>query len=214
MSPRSVTAYPLDDEHQRVLLELAADSIGRALLRGDGQPEIPEPTGDLALDQAAATFVTLERGEALLGCIGTLEPVRPLAVDVAHNAIAAAFSDPRLPELTVDEYAAMSIKVSVLSHPEPMTVSTYDELAAAVRPGTDGLLLEAGSARSTLLPSVWPKVRDVAEFLDVLWRKGGLRPGTWRTDSHISRYTTEEFGDPGPRAHIDARAARRFSARR
>jgi AMMECR1 domain-containing protein len=65
-----------------------------------------------------------------------------------------------------------------------------------------------------LLPSVWPKVRDVAEFLDVLWRKAGLRPRTWHAGTHVSRYTTEEFGDPGPRPPIDAGAARRFSARR
>jgi hypothetical protein len=55
-----------------------------------------------------------------------------------------------------------------------------------------------------LLPSVWPKVRDLAEFLDVLWRKAGLAPGTWPGGTRVSRYTTEEFGDPGPRAPIPA----------
>ncbi len=69
----------------------------------------------------------------------------------------------------------------------------------AVRPNVDGLVLEAGQHRATLLPSVWPKVRDEAEFLEIVWRKAGLTPGTWPTGIQVSRYTTEEFCDPGPR---------------
>jgi AmmeMemoRadiSam system protein A len=205
-------ADDLTGAQRRVLLDAAARAVHDTFLAGS--PQLPDPDGfDPRLRELGATFVTLELGEQLLGCIGTLEPTRPLVADVAHNAIAAAFADPRLPQLTVGEYAAMSIKVSVLSRPEPVAVSSYAELTAAVRPGVDGLLFEAGPARSTLLPSVWPKVGDVEEFLDVLWRKAGLRPGTWRADTRVSRYTTDEFGDPGPRAPIEG-AAHRFSARR
>jgi AmmeMemoRadiSam system protein A len=127
-----------------------------------------------------------------------------LALDVAHNALAAAFADPRLPAVTRDDYARMSIKVSVLSRPEPMAVASYEELLAEVRPGLDGLLLESGPYRSTLLPSVWPKIRSAEEFLDVLWRKAGLPKGAWPPGTRVSRYTTEEFGDPGPRAPLPA----------
>jgi uncharacterized protein len=207
------TATELTGGQRRVLLDVAARAVHDSFLAG--RVQLPDPhTFELRLQALGATFVTLELGEQLLGCIGTLEPSRPLAVDVAHNAIAAAFSDPRLPPLTVEEYAAMSIKVSVLSAPEPIDVASYEALAVATRPGVDGLLLEAGPARSTLLPSVWPKVRDVAEFLDVLWRKAGLRPGMWPQETRVSRYTTDEFGDPGPRPPISAGGARRFTARR
>jgi AmmeMemoRadiSam system protein A len=181
-----------------VLLEVAADVIRDALTTG--RPQLPDPQDFApALRVPGATFVTLERAGDLLGCIGTLEPVRPLVVDVAHNALAAAFADPRLPPVTADDFAHMSIKVSVLSDRERVAVPGYAELARAVRPGVDGLVLEAGRHRSTLLPSVWPKVRDAADFLAVLWRKAGLVPGEWRAGTVVSRYTTDEMCDPGPR---------------
>jgi AmmeMemoRadiSam system protein A len=195
----SVTAYPLDDEHRRALLTLAADSIGHALLRGDGQPEIPEPTGDLALDQAAATFVTLERGDALLGCIGTLEATEALAASVARNACKAAFADPRLPAVSVADFEVMAIKVSVLSRLTPMRVRSWRDVARNLRVGTDGVLVESGGHRATLLPSVWPKVEGSGQFVDILWHKAGLRPRDWLPRTHVWKYTTEEFEDLGPR---------------
>jgi AmmeMemoRadiSam system protein A len=201
---------PLDDMQERTLLDVAARAVHDAL--ATGRASLPDASRfDETLRRTGATFVTLERGEQLLGCIGTLEAVRPLVVDVARNALAAAFTDPRLPAVTPDDYAAMSIKVSVLSAPEPLAVSSFAELAAAVRPGVDGLLLEAGSRRSTLLPSVWPKVDGVSEFLAVLWHKAGLRAAEWSPSTRLSRYTTHEFCDPGPRERLTI-VARRSTA--
>ena len=197
----------LTDEQRATLLGVAAEAVRDAFatmrldLPDDGRFEP-------ALREPGATFVTLERGEQLLGCIGTLEPVRPLALDVAHNALAAAFGDPRLPPLRPDDYPAMSIKVSVLSRPEPLAVAGYEDVKRVVRPHVDGLLLEAGTARSTLLPSVWPKIRDVDEFLEVLWRKAGLRPGEWRPGTRVSCYATDEFADLGPRPALSVIARR------
>jgi len=195
----SVTAYPLDDEHRRALLAIAAESIGHALLRGDGQAEIPEPSGDLELDQAAATFVTLERGEALLGCIGTLEATEPLAASVARNACKAAFADPRLPAVTVADFEVMAIKVSVLSRLTPMRAHSWRDVARNLRVGTDGVLVECGRHRATLLPSVWPKVDGSGQFVDILWHKAGLRPRDWLPRTRVWKYSTEEFADLGPR---------------
>lgn len=196
---KGVTAYPLDDEHRAALLHLASDSIGHALVRGDGQPEIPEPSGDLALDQAAATFVTLERGDALLGCIGTLEATESLAASVARNACKAAFADPRLPAVTVDDFEVMAIKVSVLSRLTPVRARSWRDVARNLRVGTDGVLVESAGHRATLLPSVWPKVDGAGQFLDLLWHKAGLRPRDWLPRTQVSKYTTEEFADLGPR---------------
>jgi AmmeMemoRadiSam system protein A len=191
----------LDRAQRRTLLDVATIAVHDAL--ATGRAVVPDATVyEPPLREPRATFVTLERGDDLLGCIGTLEPVRPLVTDVAHNALAAAFADPRLPAVTPNDYAAMSVKVSVLSRPEPLSVWSYPDVVASVRPGVDGLLLEAGRHRSTLLPSVWPKVRDVHEFLDVLWRKAGLSPPLWPAGTTVSRYTTEEFGDAGPRPPV------------
>ena len=189
----------LDAEHQPTLLGIAQDAI-REALAGKQQllPDLDAYHPDLR--EHTATFVTLERDGQLLGCVGALQAVRPLAEDVAYNALSAAFADPRVPAVTRDDFVAMSIKVSLLSPPELLTAGSYAEVVSAVRPGLDGLILEAPDRRSTLLPSVWPKVRDVDEFLSVLWRKAGIPPRRWASGTLVSRYATTEFGDPGPRS--------------
>jgi AmmeMemoRadiSam system protein A len=189
----------LTGEHGAVLLDVAASAIRETL--ATGRVRLPDPHGFApALGIPAATFVTLQRDGELLGCIGALEPVRPLVVDVAHNAIAAAFTDPRLPPVTADDYVRMSIKVSVLGPHEQLAANGYAEVVGALRPGTDGVVIEAGRHRATLLPSVWPRVRDAAHFCEVLWHKAGLAAGSWPAGARVSRYTAAELHDPGPRA--------------
>jgi AmmeMemoRadiSam system protein A len=192
-----VTADALTDTHRDALLDVAVDSITTALF--DGRRCLPDPSGfDPALRAPAATFVTLEDGDSLLGCIGSIEASRPLVVDVATHAIAAAFDDPRLPPLTHAEFARMSVHISVLSPLEPVVATTCSGLAAALRPGVDGVLVEAGAYCATFLPSVWDKVGasgsdGAEEFLALLWRKAGLPPGSWPADLRVRRYTCEGF---------------------
>jgi AmmeMemoRadiSam system protein A len=198
-----VIAAVLGDANRRVLLDVATDVIGDAVTRRD--PRMPDPSDfDAPLQEPRASFVTLERGDQLLGCIGTLMAAEPLVVDVARHALAAAFADPRLPPVTRDDFAEMSVKVSVLTTPEPVPAASFDELVAAVRSGVDGLLVEARRHRATLLPSVWDHAADTDQFLGVLWQKAGLARGAWPAGVAVSRYTTEEFGDPGPRPSVGA----------
>jgi AMMECR1 domain-containing protein len=93
----------------------------------------------------------------------------------------------------------MSVKVSVLSPLERMPVSSRAELVARLRPGVDGVLLESARDRGTLLPSVWAKVPEPEEFVDALWVKTGLPPGSWPADLRVFTYRTTEYADKGPR---------------
>lgn len=197
---RRVTAHPLTDEHRAALLAAATDTIGRALT--DGTRVLPEVGDDPALAQPAATFVTLERDEALLGCIGSLQATEALVTNVGRNAWNAAFADPRLPSVTGAEFAVMTVKVSVLSPLTPMRARSWRDVHRSVRPGVDGLLVEAGAHRATLLPSVWARLPDPDQFLDVLWHKAGLRPRDWLPGTRVRRYLTEELTDSGPRAAV------------
>jgi AmmeMemoRadiSam system protein A len=188
----------LDDQQKAALLDVAARNIAEALATGAARAFVPDDL-DPALRRPGASFVTLERGERLLGCIGSLDARDALARDVAQHALQAAFADPRLPAITVDDYVAMSIKVSVLSELEAIEVASFDETAAAIRPGVDGLVLESPHHRATFLPSVWPKLASAREFLAALWDKAGLVPGAWPAGTRILRYTTDEFASYGPR---------------
>ncbi len=146
-----------------------------------------------SLQQERATFVTLHsRDGNLRGCIGTLEPRRPLISDVAHNAFSAAFRDPRFPPLTEAEYVGVSIEVSVLSPPEPIEAATEEALLRQLRPGVDGLILEAGGHRATFLPSVWESLPQPQEFVSALKRKAGIVANTPDSLTCL-RYTTESF---------------------
>lgn len=185
-----------------VLCDIAIDAIAGAL--ADGVRRVPSLTGlDDALVAPGASFVTLERNDELLGCVGALEATQPLAIDVAEHACAAAFDDPRVPPITNDDFEQMSVKVSVLSPAEPIAAASYEALRAQIRTGVDGVTVESpGWRRATLLPSVWAKVRDRDQFLDALWQKAGLRPRTWPRGIQVSRYTTTETCDPGPRPGV------------
>jgi AmmeMemoRadiSam system protein A len=185
-----------------VLLDVAEEAIRGGLV--DGVPRLPgtEVLADPLLASPAASFVTLERGEDLLGCIGSLEPTHPLVTGVARHALGAAFADPRLPPVTGNDFVEMSIKVSVLSHLEDLRATSREQLRRDVRPGVDGLVVEAGYRRATLLPAVWYRIPDTEEFLDVLWNKAGLPARAWPPDLSVQRYTTDEFADPGPRVPV------------
>jgi AmmeMemoRadiSam system protein A len=189
---------PLDDGDRAALLALAVRTVASGLRRRPLRRT--EVTVDRpALQALGATFVTLERGRSLLGCVGTLEAVRPLGEDVMQNAYRSAFHDPRLPRVTVDDFAVMSVKVSVLSPLTPIPSESREALVAALRPGIDGLLIVVEGRRATFLPSVWPKVADPDEFVDLLLDKAGLPSRRWPPAVEAMRYTTDEFADPGPR---------------
>ncbi len=144
-----------------------------------------------ALKVTGAAFVTLEKGGQLRGCIGSLQAVQPLIVDVAQNACKAAFSDPRFPPLTAQEKDQIELSVSVLSPPAPMQFSSEAELINKLRPGIDGLILKYGSQRGTFLPIVWNSIPEPKEFLRHLKQKAGLPADFWSDSIEVLRYTTE-----------------------
>ena len=81
------------------LLSACMTALGLAT-RSGGKPPAPSLNHELpALSSWRATFVTLTESGRLRGCIGSLEPHRPLIEDVLANTTQAAFADPRFPPL-------------------------------------------------------------------------------------------------------------------
>lgn len=194
-------AAGLTDPTRRWLIDLARRTVRLGL--DDGELHLPDPT-DVPEDATmiGAAFVTLRREGRLLGCIGSMEPRRSLADDVAAHAFDAAFADPRLPAVTLDDWHHMDVEVSVLGPLERIDVRDRTELRAALRPGIDGVLLTSRTGRGTFLPSVWEQIPSPDRFLDELWRKAGLRNGHWPKDLVLERYQVDEFGEPRVRAGV------------
>lgn len=182
----------LNPQQQQQLHSIAYDSIRHGLAHGAAMT-VDLSALDAELQTRRATFVTLNKHGQLRGCIGILEPIRPLAEDVAHNAFAAAFSDPRFPPLQQNELDQLQIHISILGTPEEMTFASEEDLITQLRPGVDGLIMEEGSYRCTFLPSVWESLQDRREFLNHLKLKFGLPADHWSDSIRIKRYTVEEF---------------------
>lgn len=177
---------------QHTLLRVARDSILQGLNAGcalavDARSYAP------ALREPRATFVTLNLDHNLRGCIGSVEATRALVDDVAHNAYAAAFSDPRFAALTVAEFADVALHISVLNPPELMAVSNEAQLLRQLRAGIDGLILEEGRRRGTFLPSVWASLPQPREFVRQLKLKAGLPADHWSPTLTVRRYTTSSI---------------------
>ncbi len=145
------------------------------------------------LSHPAATFVTLTQGGQLRGCIGSLEAYRPLASDVAENALAAAFRDPRFPALASDELTRTRVEVSLLEKPEAIDSADEADAIARLQPGIDGLILTHGSRRATFLPQVWESLPDPRRFMAQLKLKAGLAADFWDADVKLARYGVQKW---------------------
>ncbi len=179
-----------NEEARRTLLALALRSIKHGLEHGSALTVNPDDY-PAPLTEPRATFVTLEKCGGLRGCIGTLEAHRPLVVDVAHNAYAAAFRDPRFPPLEPSELNDLSLHISVLTPASELHFNSEQALLDLLQPGIDGLILETGRKRGTFLPSVWDSLPKPVDFLNQLKRKAGLPLDYWSDEIKVFRYSSE-----------------------
>ncbi len=182
-------------EHAPELLRLARNSIAHGL---EKQRALVPPRQDVhtALHAEGASFVTLQKQGALRGCIGSLQAHRPLYVDVAENAWASAFRDPRFPSLAPDEMDQLCIEISLLSAPEPFPVQSEQDLLQQLRPGVDGLILQDGTRRATFLPAVWESLPTPAQFVRQLKQKAGMQADHWSDTMQVQRYSAEKISEP------------------
>jgi AmmeMemoRadiSam system protein A len=116
--------------------------------------------------------------------------------DVAENAYAAAFRDPRFAPLTRPELDALDLSISILTPAESMTFESQEDLLGQLRPGIDGLILQDGDRRGTFLPSVWESLPEAGRFLAHLKLKAGLPEDHWSDSVQVWRYETESISAP------------------
>jgi AmmeMemoRadiSam system protein A len=160
------------------LLNLARESI-RSSLDKQEPPVAPPEDSPPIFRAERATFVTLKipdrDGFRLRGCIGNMEPYRPLYRSVFENARKAAFSDPRFDPLERQELDRTRIEISVLTPMRP--VADPSEIV----PGRDGVQLRRSGRTAVFLPQVateqgWDRIA----LLENLCRKAGLAQTAWK----------------------------------
>ena len=171
-----------------MLLAIAHEAIGQPR-----EPAQPGEWPDDWLRRRAATFVTLRMQGDLRGCIGTLDARRSLGDDVAHNAHAAAYHDPRFPPLARDDRPRIAVEISVLSPRVPIEAPSEEAAVARLQPGIDGVVVEYQDLRATFLPQVWESIPEPFDFLRELRRKAGLPERFWHDDLRLWRYSVDKY---------------------
>ncbi len=185
----AATAH-LSAAHRDWLRDAATAALQRAATGAAAEDPAPD-RAPAPLRAARRTFVTLEVGGRLRGCVGSLAATDSLIVDVARNTRKAALSDPRFPPLTTGELSDASVTISVLSTPRPIAFADEDGLLAQLRPGIDGMIIEDCGRRALFLPKVWAMLPDPRQFLGHLKAKAGLSPEHWSDGFKAWRFTTE-----------------------
>jgi uncharacterized protein len=188
----SMQTSNLTQEYRQILLDIAKQSILSGL---ENHQALTISITDYPqeLQTQRATFVTLNIKQQLRGCIGCLSAYRPLVEDIAQNAYAAAFSDPRFMALSNEEYPLLDYHISILSPSSNISFNSEDDLLSQLQPGIDGLILTEGSYRGTFLPVVWEQLNETKQFLNHLKQKAGLPANYWSDTIKISRYSVESF---------------------
>ena|SRR5579859_624306 len=190
-APSLPTETSLPDPQGTVLLWLARASIEEEL----GGPHVVPPR-EPWLAPTTATFVTLTRNDELRGCVGSIEPRRPLGQDVIHSARAAAFRDLRFEPVTEQELPEIRIEVAALSPLVPLPVEDETEARSALVPGRDGVALSFGRVSSVFIPKVWEHLRDAGDLLEKLKQKAGLPAGFWSPEIRLHTFTARSYREP------------------
>lgn len=162
----------------KYLVKLAKDTIKYYL---DNGKIMVKPTDyPIELDEELGVFVTLNKNHNLRGCIGYAEPIKPTIDATMEVALSAAFNDPRFNEVTEKEFDDLDFEVTVLTKPEVIEVSHYDQYFDEIEIGRDGLIIQKGYAKGLLLPQVAVEnAFTKEEFLEHTCMKAGISTDSW-----------------------------------
>jgi len=167
------------------LLKEARATLERAF---SGEPQPAGLAADPRLNLPGAAFVTLNKGGALRGCVGTVTPELTLADAVRYGAFSAAFRDGRFAPLAKAELPEVEIEISVLSPLRPAQPGD-------IRPRAQGVLLERGGKSGLFLPQVWDQIPGKEDFMGELCaQKAGLPRDCWKDPAvKIYSFTVDSF---------------------
>ena len=172
----------ITDRAGQYLVELAHKAI-KHYIETKEKMEIPDDY-PIELDEKLGVFVTLNKNNALRGCIGYAEPIESAIQATIDVAIAAAFNDPRFSAVTKDEYPILDLEVTVLTKPEMIIVAHPDQYFEEIEIGVDGLIIQKGYSRGLLLPQVaTEQAFTIEEFLENTCMKAGISADSWMDES-------------------------------
>ena len=197
MAKKNNASHRFTKKQGLALVKLARKTISERLgrkLSGSDSDALEGLLKDDKFKDQCGTFVTLNIGGQLRGCIGNLTPVESIYDGVKRNAINAAFHDHRFPSLTMAELDAIDVEVSILTELVLLEYENGEELISKLKPNVDGVIIQKGASRATFLPQVWEQLPEPEEFMSHLCAKAGLANDTWQTTKmEVLTYQVQYF---------------------
>ena len=183
------------------LVDLAKMAVESYVNRG----EIISPPSELPeefLIKRSGTFVTIERGGQLRGCIGTYLPVQEnIAREVINNAVASATEDYRFGPIEKEDLPHLSYTVYILNKPElvkdtkelnPKKYGIIIKTAPIARAAETDVVFDGHLPfKSGLLLPDLEGVDSVEQQIFIACRKGGIDPE--REKIIIYKFTVEKY---------------------
>lgn len=171
----------ISDDAQKKLLEIARKAVESAVV-GKRLPEFKVEEPELLKKEAV--FVTIRNPKkpvTLRGCIGNIQPTKPLYETVIEVAKAAAHDIRFLDDpITPAELPDLVIEISVLS--KFKRIKNIEEIEV----GRHGIYIICGFNAGILLPQVATEYGwDREEFLRHACYKAGLAPDAWRDEETL-----------------------------
>lgn len=121
-----------------------------------------------AINKRAGVFVSIHKGGALRGCIGTIEPLQHNIIgEIIYNAISACSQDPRF--FPVEDYELSELEISVDILEEPERIDSKEQLDVK----RYGVIVEKGHRRGLLLPNL-EGINNVEEQVKIAMEKAGI----------------------------------------
>lgn len=177
----------LTQEEGEDLLKL----VRYALLASQGKLSFfPSIKSSPNLKEHKGVFVGFRKNGLLRGCIGSLNPGKPLEESVIDMTLNSALKDARFAPLSPEEIPELTLEISILS--PPIVTSPQN-----IQIGVHGVMVIDGDLIGLLLPFVakehgW----DVPTLLSQACLKGGLPPNSWQQGASIASFTTQVFQGP------------------
>lgn len=180
----------MEGSERRLLLELARRSIeGRFSKRSINFSNVSH------LNQRHGCFVTLRKGDALVGSMGFAEAEQPLYEAVHEAAVQAAFDDPRFDGIDEAELAQITIEITLLEDPKELEGASFSELASQITPTQDAVLIKKGFHWGLRLAH--PKNGETPEeFLSSACERAGIDcDSITDEDCHVYAAAAEVFSE-------------------
>ncbi|MBS0615174.1 MAG: AmmeMemoRadiSam system protein A [Verrucomicrobia bacterium] len=161
------------------LLKVAQNTVERTVLKIPLMPAKSQTKN-------CGVFASIYVAKQLRGCFGKPfpDPHQSLEELIQEISVEAA-TDPRFPPITREDLPSLTMELSFLTTPQPITVDQ-------IRLGVHGLIVEQEGKTSVFLPKVaTDKNWDVETLLNKLCLKAELHEDAWKKGAALSSFQVQ-----------------------